>query len=206
MHYIEVAAQVVAALGTVGAIAIALFQHRFSRLRIALDDPRGELTVQADKQEVRYYHVRVYNELRVFPARKVRLLLTRIYEKQIEDPEFWDTGFRGPLEMSWRFGADAERYPTVGPDMLADLCYVPVNHDRVFLCPRVIPSNFQGVVLQGYMLRLELVASSDYNDSNVLWVDVIWHGGWTSDDEVMARHLQILVSRAPVRVGDSLRP
>jgi hypothetical protein len=196
---VEVAAQLIAALGTVGAIFLALFQHRFSKLRIGLHDKHGELTVDAANRAVRYYHVRVWNEWRTFPARKVRLLLTRMYKKQIKDDEFWDTGFRGALEMNWQFPADAKRYPTIGPDALADLCYLTFGDDRVHLCPRVIPSNFEGVIMAGYMLRLELVASSDYNDSNRLWLDISWDGRWDADDATMAQCLQVRVSRAPSR-------
>ena len=78
------------ALGTIGAVFVALFGKKFYRpkLELTLANPKGELakwTVGGKDMSARFYQVRVTNRRRWSPANNVGIHLIGIDEQRPDD-------------------------------------------------------------------------------------------------------------------------
>jgi hypothetical protein len=123
------------ALGTIGAVIVALFGDQIRRwlwpprLQIQLADDVGVQTryrLQASDRlprgSSRWYHIRVQNPSRWSPVSSVQVFILRIEETDAEG-EFTPTWI-GELPIRWRYQEARPLTITLGPAMDADACNV----------------------------------------------------------------------------------
>jgi hypothetical protein len=197
--------QVVVAVGTVGAVVVALFGDWLRNklappaLRLAIVNPdgvktRAQLTWQEDGvaqtrvEDARYYHVRVRNDRRWFAAHHVQLMLLRVEEPGPNGAP--QVTWTGEIPVRWEH---QEVYPaarTIGAEANADMCSV-IRGKFLQLHPMIFPANFDWQRRAACVLILTLQARGDEGDSPLVRVQVAWDGKWEDGATEMRRHLTI---------------
>ena len=198
--------QLFIALGTVGAVIVALFGEFLRnwlmppRLRLSVDSLEGVKTpvqlawhdeggnLQSRMEDGRYWHVRVRNERRWFAAHHVQVLLL-----QIEEP-----GPNGAPQIKWAGEApvlweNQEIYGAgraVGAAGRVALCSV-VGDKWLALHPLIMPLNMDAQRRAACVLTLTFQARGDEGDSPPLRVRVAWDGKWSDGAQEMRQHLTI---------------
>jgi hypothetical protein len=201
------------AVGTVGAVLVALFSEPIRRrffaptLQISLSVNPGEGT-KADTKVVthvngqlqervthsRWFHVVVNNTRRQFtPAHEVRVWML---ELAINDQNGWRTLWIGELPMSWKDQLVKLPSLTIGHPDEADLCCLTKGADggarhmlqlgaALWKSPPTL--QWDG----GCHIRVKLQARSIEVSSNVITVEIYWDGQWDDDDVRMQPHLVV---------------
>src|SRR2546425_6370564 len=91
---LENSAAVFTAIGTVAVAVLAIWGDWFKarlagpRIRLALRDARGDLTVRANGKKTIYYHVTVTNQRTWSPAKAVRILVAGVFQNKAPRPHF----------------------------------------------------------------------------------------------------------------------
>ncbi len=187
------------ALGTLGAVAVALFGGWLRsklvppKLRLSVENPRGvfspvELKAPDGSSRVtdsRWYHVRITNERRWSPATQTQILLLQVQEPDATG-EF-KVVWTGELPLRWRHQEVQPLVRTIGSPADCDLCSV-VKEKWIELHPLIEVFSLKSRRREKCRLLLTLQARSIESDSNMLQVEVAWDGEWTEDTEQMARH------------------
>jgi hypothetical protein len=184
--------QVAVAVGTIGAVLLALFGQAFRakffppKLTLQLDQD-SELSYEGEEKiPARYYHLRVANSRRWSPTHEVRVVLL----------EYWEPGpdgrlqlaWQGDIPFGWRHQAVFPLLRTIGGKAYADLC--SVRKDVVLRIHVLIrPYNLKTERKEKSTLVLTLQARGVEADSNVLRIRIIWDGGWHDGEAEMRRHL-----------------
>jgi hypothetical protein len=201
------AAEAATAIGTIGAVIVALFggwlrAHLAApRLKIGLGQngtngiyvrtliPPEEKPIETFS---RWYHLRVENERRWSPAKDVRLLLLRL--EQRDAAEEYRTTWAGELPLRWSNQQITPLTPTIGPGYDCDLCSVlkhPSGRHVLSLYPLIqpfnLPSSWQDEVR--FILTLQARGIDAY--SEVFRVEIAWNGKWADDTIEMAKHLVV---------------
>ncbi len=197
--------QVAVAIGTIGAVLVALFGEAFRakffppQLSLVLADPKGERTKvrlawvegELEKErweDARYYRLRVSNNRRWSPANQVQVALIRV-EEPTADGAF-AVSWAGDVPLTWKHQQLYQVFRTIGPASEVDLCSV-VKGKWLQLHPLVVAPSLESVRRGSAKLVLWLQAQSNECESNVLRVAVIWDGQWHDGADEMTRHLTI---------------
>ena len=199
--------QLAVAIGTVGAVLVALFGQGFRakffppRLSVTLPDQDGDkakvrLTGTEDNAEkerledARYYRLRVSNSRRWSPANQVQVVLIRVEEPTPDDD--FAVSWAGNLPLSWTHQQLFPPLRTIGPSSEIDLCSV-VKGKGLQLHPLIVPFDLKVTRRNAARLILWVQAKSSETDSPVLRVEVSWDGQWHDGVQEMKRHLVITV-------------
>jgi hypothetical protein len=192
------------AIGTLLTVAVALFGETIRalllppRLRLKLLRQGGERTTLTHRNlgvvetidEVRYYHLHIWNERRWSQAKEVQVYLTRL-EEPGPDGDLQIVWF-GNVPMRWR---DQEFVPilrTIGAVADCDLCRVG-RRTGLSLMPLIMPNSLEPFAHRNQRCRLvaSLQARSNQADSDVVRIEISWDGLWEEGDTEMQRHLVI---------------
>ena len=192
------------AVGTVGAVLVALFGERVRgwlfkpRLVLTVPNPQGERqpvqlrapTGEVRTEEARFYHLRVTNSARWPKATEVQVFLTRI-----EDPgPDGDLQLRWATEVpvKWKFQEIQPLSRTVGPHADCDLCSV-VKNKWVQLHPLIVPNNLTEFARrrERFDMVLSFEARSAEASSSPKRIKISWDGQWHDGESEMAKHLVI---------------
>lgn len=170
---IEILIQFGIALGTVGAVVVALFGNLRGkifppRLKINIHDEEGYST-EGDDPSI-YYHLEIRNERRWAPATQVQFYLTRV-ELFVEDKptQIWF----GELPMRWRYQESFPLTRTIGSPIQCDLCHTTSEDVQIMTL-------FQSEELPGKWpmkerAALTLQARSVEIDSPQIRIDISWN-------------------------------
>ncbi len=197
--------QLAVAVGTVGAVLVALFGQGFRakyfppKLSLTIPDPGGEKTIvrvvsgqipEGRPEDARYYRIRVSNRRRWSPANQVQVVLLRV-EEPAADGQF-AVSWAGDLPLTWTHQQLFPPLRTIGPDSQVDLCSV-VKDKWLALHPLIAPYNLNVQRRDPAKLILWVQAKSNECDSPVLRVHIAWDGGWHDGAQEMKRHLILKV-------------
>lgn len=199
--------QLAVAVGTVGAVFVALFGQGFRakffppKLSLSLPNPDGEkakvrLTWMENNVEQkrladgRYYRLLVSNGRRWSPANQVQVVLIRV-EELTADGQF-AVSWAGNLPLTWMHQQLFPPLRTIGPASEIDLCSV-VKDKWLELHPLIVPFDLQARHRQATRLILWVQVKSSECDSPVLRVQVSWDGQWHDGAQEMRRHLVLKV-------------
>jgi hypothetical protein len=188
---------VVRVLGTVAtflAVIVAIWGERIRlwwtqpKLKISLCYSVGSLTTRGDGKKARYYSLDVINEKRSYPAKNVRVLLTRI-EKKGPDGNWKPIKFSAPVHVTWKWPNITPPYTTIGPDEMSTFGFLvegsPTFDLQLYWCPNNLVPHFP----PNDPLRLIFKAVSDTVESDTLTVQVAWDGKWEEGSNEMQQHL-----------------
>ncbi len=164
------------------------------RLSVSLLSADGEVTTLTGGNlsrpvPVRYYHLRVTNNHRSAPARRVRVVIAGL-ARTASDQSWAVLPLSGPLQLHWQFPGSSPQFPDVGPDHTCDLGSV-VSPTGFTPALYITPNNFQGTVGARERIRLEIRALADNAESEPLFLDISWDGLWSEDTVTMRRHLVV---------------
>lgn len=202
------------ALGTIGAVLVALFQvcirGWLADLRIELSTAPGEgekakvwLTPPGGKRETlsRWFHVKVENRRWKFvTATEVRLWMLELKIQNAAGD--WTTDWMGELPFGWK--DQIVKLPTLSmgqPDE-ADLCcvikdYQGTGQHVLRLTPVIQKSPPQTEWAGACHIQVKFQARSVETVSNIIAIQIDWNGTWDDDDTRMRQqHLQ--VNQVPV--------
>jgi len=197
-----------AAVGTVGAVVVALFgewirAHLWPpKLVVSLRDSTDESvpTKLATEEarvitQSRWCHVHVENTRRRFsPATDVQVFLL-----SVEEPDAAGTfqlrWAAEPVPLAWSHQKYKPATFRIGVPRQADLCSV-VQHPTdgthfLLLAPLFQPFALPVRWETGCKLALTVQARGVEADSNKLRVEVAWNGEWSDDPRTMRRHLTV---------------
>jgi len=159
------------------------------KLILSLVNPAGEHSLSSKGVKLRYYHLSVRNNRRHCPAHNVRVLL-KGFSRPDADGHFRKSDFTGAVQLMWQFAQTVPQFPTIGPEMVCDLGYIP-SEDRFRLATIIYPIKLDPSVKPNEKVRLTLQAVSDEKESKPLSLEISWDGLWSEDTEQMRRHLVI---------------
>ena len=202
---------VLTAVGTVGAVVVALFGYflpklfppqlrvriadvKGSRQRVQLLDRSGAIPLLTRDTWARYYHVKVTNVRRWTKAHNVQVLLLRLEE---ETTTGWvESWAGGGIPLVWQHQDATGPIRNVGPAAYADLVHVvqDVDENRAKWLELTLTFAPYGVELryrEPCALRLTLQARSEESDSEQLVVVVRWNGQWHDGATEMAQHVRL---------------
>jgi len=199
------AVQFAVAVGTVGAVFVALFGEAFRakffppHLSLRLADALGEgtrvsifpppgVTTQPRPEDARYYHLLVTNSRRWSPATETRVVLL-----QVEQPGpdgILQIRWRGDIPLGWRHGGILPPYRTVGPDAFADLCSV-IKGKWLQIHTLIAPNNLETIHRQAVTLVVSIQAQAAEANSNILRIRIAWDGGFDTGTQEMRRHITV---------------
>ncbi len=198
MFWWNLSVNVAVAIGTIGAVLVALFGQAFRgkffppRLSLRLTDGNGEATrVTIDggrTEQARFYHLVVSNTRRWSPAHEVRIVLL-----QVEEPG--PTGalqvtWEGDIPFGWRHNVLFPVTRTIGADAFADLCSVGQG-GWLRLQLLLAPFNLEIERRRASTLVLTLQARSAEVDSPIVRIRVAWDGQWEGGEVEMRRHMLV---------------
>jgi hypothetical protein len=200
------------AIGTIGAVVVALFGPLFGRwLRAHLAAPRLEIRLgQGGKNGVRvgvrqgpidgkqidtvgrWYRLCVENKRRWSPAKDVRMLLLNFEQPNAAGQ--YRTTWVGQVPLVWTNQQVIPLTPTIGPPHECDLCSVvkePSGRYTLSLCPLIQPFNLPSSWQEAVRFVLTLQARGVEYDSDVFRVEISWDGQWANDTLEMTKHLVV---------------
>jgi hypothetical protein len=194
---LENSAAVFTAIGTVAVAVLAIwgdwFRARLAgpRIRLALRDARGDLTVRANGKKTIYYHVIVTNQRTWSPAKAVRILVAGVSKRRPDGTYFPDPVI-APLQLTWAFPEFHDLFPTIATYDTCDFGCLDENSGRFTLSTYLTPNNFRGYVARGEAMRVDVIAAA-HNVQSIkpLLLEVSWDGLWSADLDEMQRHLVI---------------
>ncbi|MFN3746351.1 MAG: hypothetical protein ACK4TL_16740 [Hyphomicrobiaceae bacterium] len=205
MKYIELAIQIAIAVGTVGAVIVALFGDRLRsrpHLIVQLRDAKG---YRIDRSFVRFpdeyvspslwFHLKVSNARRSYTTAHE----TQLYLLSVQVPDAagaFVPEWSGAIPLQVRDRAAVLSGATLGPDIEFDLFSVTKNAEMngapfLELHPVIRPNNLKAATHGPYKSLLTFQARSIEADSEPLNVSIVWDGEWSDDPERMARHLVV---------------
>ncbi len=186
------------AIGTIGAVAVALFGQAFrakffpAKLSLRLADGNGEATrvrmAGGQDEQARYYHLRVSNSRRWSPAKEIQIVLL-----QVEEPGpsgALEVIWRGDIPISWRHQQLFPVARTIGAEAYADLCSVGEG-GWLRLHLLLTPFNLEVSRQSASTLVLTLQARGSEVDSPVVRIRLAWDGRWHPGEVEMRRHMVV---------------
>jgi hypothetical protein len=178
------------ALGTIGAVAVALFRRKFCppKLEIILANPFGELTEwekDGSKHAARFYHARVINTRRWSPGTNLSLNLIAVEEER-SDHTFSDE-WQGDVQIKWKHPRNYPQPNYIGKPVDYDLVSVDAEN-FVSLHPIAAASSLNKFRKEKFRLRVWLQARSTEADSPVTKLEISWDGTWAEAEEEMKKH------------------
>jgi hypothetical protein len=210
---------VLTALGTVGAVLVALFGYFVPRwfpplLRLTISDPQGvrqRTRVVVDSGGAipvpregwgRYYQLEVSNTRRWRKAHNVRVMLLKL---ETETTAGWvESWGGGGIPLKWQHQDALGAARTLGPPAFADLFNVlkldgapPLT--QLGLTPTFGPLGVELNYAGACGLRVTVQAQSDESDSDRFAVTLRWNGQWDDGAQEMAQHVRWSLEPAPQR-------
>lgn len=180
LEWVSAIANVFAAIGTVGAVIVALFQDQIRNLifpasaTIELDDPEGEFTLLGGFERIRMFHLRIRNTSRNRVLHRCVVLLDEVSRPSKVDGPWEARKLPVPLPLHW---APSETQPLEidvrpGEEAIADLLWfrqavaktiAELNSPRPMVQPTLVtePANFAGILREPGHLRYHLVVRAD---------------------------------------------
>ena len=206
----ELLVQISIAIGTIGAVLVALFRDNLRLLfappklslkildaggyktKVQLNNPDSEDHIPSVEAPARYYHLLVKNNRRWSTAHQVQVFITRI---ESPGPDgLLQVDWAGELPLRWRY---QESYPitrTLGANAECDLCNI-IKGQGLQLMPLIRPNEFPKIWQEKANLVLSLQARSVETDSAVLRVNIDWNGDWEDGQLEMKKHMIIKESK-----------
>jgi hypothetical protein len=187
------------------AVLVALFGEKFWRrffppvLKMRRLEQYGERTVARIRHpngtesvaDVRFFHLRVWNERRWSPATDSQVYLTSIEE---EGPNGqYQVRWSGNVPMRWRDQEFRTFTQTIGSEQDADLVMINRQANSVSLMPILVPNNLPVIRIGACRFVLRLHVRSDEADSAESRIQVSWDGIWEDGDFEMNQHLKVEV-------------
>ena len=204
---------VATAIGTVGAVVVALFGNFLPRLfppklSIAVVNPRGVRqqvwlgNIQSGgfvintthTSDARFYQLTVKNSRRWVRAHNVRAVLQKIEQRTtVGWVEVWSGG---GIPLVWQHESALGTLRTLGPAQLADLFHVLKDQNAqgtkaLVLTPIFGPYGVELARTVACELRVTVQAESDEADSAPLVVTINWDGQWEDGAMEMENHLRL---------------
>lgn len=187
--------QWVLAVGTFLVAVFALWGHMIRlrwfgpKLRIALKDRKGEVSMFSDGVVSRYYHLRVWNKRRAAPAHNVRVVIKALYRPSADGTMVQIT-LSGPLQLAWQFQGSNPQFQTIGAESTCDLGFI--RQGEVFNLSTLFHHiSFDRTVMEGQNMIVGIMAFSDEVESNELKLEIAFDGIWSDDSDEMLRHMVI---------------
>jgi len=185
--------QLAVAIGTIGAVILALFvslRKPKPQLKLKVLRAEGEPTRLNSGEDVRFYHLHVWNERRSIAATEVQVYLSRLDESGANGKlqKVW----QGNVPLRWR---DQEFVPTlqkIGSAKDCDLCQIG-RQSGLSLMPLFVPNSLNSCRQGKCKLILFLQARSNEADSEVIRIAISWDGIWEDTDNAMKQHFAIEV-------------
>jgi len=141
-------------------------------------------------ENTRYYHVRVSNARRWWPANNVQVLVLQV-EESVAGANM-QVVWTGAVPLGWRY---QEYYPaarTVGAPADVDLCSVGEGK-WLQIHPLFVPFNLKVRREHPCTLVLSLQAQGREADSPSIRVKITWDGQWHDEAQEMRQHLLLEV-------------
>lgn len=183
------------AAGTIVVAIVALWGHIIRarwfgpKLRLALKNPKGEVSMFSDGVVSRYYHLRVWNERRASPAQNVRVVIKALYRPSA-DGTMSQTPLSGPLQLAWQFQGSNPQFQTIGAESTCDLGFL--RRGEPFILSTLFRHiSFDPAVQQRQKAIVVLVALSDEGESNELKLEIAWDGVWSEDSDEIVKHMVV---------------
>ena len=200
--------QCAAAIGTVGAVAVALFGERLrewiwpTKLTLLIAEPNGELTEhrapnfpERPGPRARYWHLRLSNSSnsRTRIARSMRLDLAAL---ALPGPDGrFTTCWHGSIPVPCKYQVCRPLEHDVGPPVDFDIfCVYLVNSvPTLKLLPMVQPTNLQSSFTGRTSIELTFQALGPEHIGEQHRVTIAWDGLWSEATSDMAGHLTVTV-------------
>jgi hypothetical protein len=193
--------QALTALGTVGAVLVALFTQWIKarllppQLSIRLHDPLGDPSPAAIQRPdgnthlvpSRWYHIDVDNRRRALaPAAGVQVFLQRLEVFDAAVGQYRVSWF-GEMPLRWKTQEVKPIALTIGRPDGCDLFSISKDDPPVLeLKPLTLVFALQIRWREACRLRLTLQARGVEADSNVLRIEISWNGRWSDDPTQLA--------------------
>ena len=188
------------AVGTLLTVGVALFGEQLRakvfppRLKLKLLRKEGEKTQLRSNlgvvvDDVRYFHLQVWNERRWSPAEQVQVYLTRLAEPGPSDE--LQVTWVGNVPLRWRDQEVVPLLQTVGAAKDCDFCMVQKKEGTLSLMPLLVPNNLNARRQGKCRFVAWLQVRSNQADSEVIRIQVAWDGLWEDGDTEMKRHLVV---------------
>jgi hypothetical protein len=181
--------------GTIVLAVVALWGHIIRirllgpKLRIALKNPKGEVSMFSDNVVSRYYHLRVWNERRTVPAHNVRVVIKTLY-RPCADRTMSQITLSGPLQLAWFFQGLNPQFQTIGAESTCDLGHLRKG-EHFQLTTLFHHISFDHTVKKDQKIIVILLALSDEVESNELKLEIAWDGTWSDDSDEMVKHMVV---------------
>lgn len=207
---------VLTAVGTVGAVIVALFGNFLpklfpprlqieiadahgSRQRVQLLNTAGAIPVPTRDAWARYYHIKTSNTRRWTKARNVRVMLLRL--EQHTAAGWVEQWAGGGIPLRWQHNEQLGNVRNIGPAALADLVHVvqdvdPAQTKWLELTPVFAPYGITMRHRTPVALRVTLQAQSEEADSVPLTITIRWNGQWEDGATEMAQHVRVIPGHA----------
>jgi len=182
-------------VGTMILAVVALWGHIIRvrwlgpKLRLALKNPKGEVSMFSDSVVSRYYHLRVWNERRASPAHNVRVVIKSLYRPNA-DGTMSQTSLSGPLQLTWQFQGSNPQFQTIGAELTCDLGFLRQG-EHFKLSTLFHHISFDPTVKKGQKMIVGLIALSDEGESNELGLEIAWDGTWSDDSDEIVKHMVV---------------
>ena len=188
------------AVGTLLTVGVALFGEQARakyfppRLKLKVLRKEGEITELKDFSgkhidDVRYFHLRIWNERRWSPVDGVQVYLIRVEEPGPSGA--LRVVWLGNVPIRWRDQEVVPLFRTIGAAADCDFCRVE-KHGGLSLMPLIMPNNLNASNRHGkWTFAVSLQARSNQADSEVKYIQVSWDGQWEDGDTEMQRHLEV---------------
>jgi hypothetical protein len=195
--------QFLVAVGTIGAVVVALFADWFKglfvKLSLSIENPGGvftptirptvdgELMFEVEESAARYYRLRVKNTSRLVKAHQVYIWLLAIHHAD-EKGEL-SSAWTGELPLIWEHKDQFPGARSLGEPKNADV--VAVSADGELTLQSLIPAlALPGPYKLPCCLVLTVQARSDEGSSPETRLLIEWDGRWDRGDKEMREHLK----------------
>ena len=187
------------AMGTLLVVVVALFEEqrraRFvsPRLKLKLLRKKGKKTQLRTNlgevvDDVRYYHLQVWNERRWSPAEHVQVYLIRVDELGPSDE--LESAWVENVPIRWHDQEIVPLFQTIGAAKDCDFCRVE-KKGGLSLMPLIVPNNLNARRQGKCKFAAWLQARSNQADPQDIRIQVSWDGLWENSDTEIQRHLEV---------------
>jgi len=188
---------IIGVIGTVIVAILAIWKEKITsyiagpKLKLEINNYKGELNWLNNNKAVIYYHLKIKNERNWAPAKKVRILITGISKKKINN-DYKQISLNIPLQLTWAYPQFNEMLPDIISEKECDLGCVIEGNSRFELSTYIKPNNFEGFIEKKEKICVFLSISADnYIPKSKYKIEISWNGEWSSNLDEMKRHLII---------------
>lgn len=187
-------------ISAIGTILVAILAIWGEKIRSLLAGPKleiepynilGHLTFRGSGVSTWYYHLKVVNKRQWSPAKRVRVLCTKIFKKRPEG-NFEDQHVIVPFQMVWSPPNFHELLPTIKKYDIFDLGHLDQGSDKFELEIYVRFHYLPGFIKKNECYRIGLEIEADnFHSNNIKWYEISWDGLWDENQTEMKDHLII---------------